>query len=180
MKKLNPALTILTAMTVLLLVLYLTSNAALNDIRKENTRLNEALLNQKVAYANDLKTLGDKTDGLKKQLDQVTQDYVALSEEHEALLNRLPVLNDFERSLIEKQGVSDPTSIIRDLLNHPELIPYDGVLGGVMMFTDAYLINDKWVFARFEDGHIMGSGLFQYEIKAPFTIYWKLVKAEMY
>lgn len=180
MKKLNPAFTILAAVTVLLFVLYLTSNAALNDIRVENTHLNEALLNQKEGYANDLKALSDKTDALKKQLDQVTAEYVALTEEHKTLLNHLPVLNDFERSLIEKNGLTDPSYIVSDLLDHPELIPFEGVLGGVMMFTDAALINDKWVFARFEDGHIMGSGLFQYEIKDQSRIDWKLIKAEMY
>ena len=51
-----------------------------------------------------------------------------------------------------------------DLLKHPELIPYSGILGGTMNFytEDMTVIGDKWVMAYFEDGHIGGYSLFTY------------------
>lgn len=55
--------------------------------------------------------------------------------------------------------------IINDLIKHPELIPYDGVLGGTMGFYDPegiQVLSDRWVFAGFDDGHINGYMLLRY------------------
>ena len=56
------------------------------------------------------------------------------------------------------------TLLKADLLSHPELIPYSGVLGGTMNFynEDMTVIGDKWVMAYFEDGHIWWYALYTY------------------
>ena len=57
--------------------------------------------------------------------------------------------------------------IITDLLKHPELIPYEPVLGGKMAFYKeaTKLLGDRWVFAYFEDGHILGHMLLRYDLE---------------
>lgn len=180
MKKLDVTKTILIAFTVLLFVLYLSSNATLKEVRKLNAALNEDLRTQKEHYTEQTDQLNESVIRLKDQLDTLTIDYNALSQSYDALLVKLPIIDEFELSLIEKEGIVDSKLITNDLINKPELIPYDGVLGGTMMFNQVYLLNDQWAFARFEDGHIAGSALYQYKISSDHSITWKLIKAMLY
>lgn len=82
---------------------------------------------------------------------------------------------------LHREGLAQPvTAVVRDLHAHPDLIPFPGVLGGTMGFydtTQVYVLNDRWVYAYFEDGHISGYGLFQYTVRDSGRISWKLVDA---
>jgi hypothetical protein len=93
------------------------------------------------------------------------------------------LLDEFQIKALKKQGLSDPlTQIPADLMAHPELIPIKGVHGGTMGFTSAEgitVLSPSWVFARFEDGHMMGTCLLEYEISPDATIHWKLIKAQL-
>jgi len=67
--------------------------------------------------------------------------------------------------------------IINDLMKHPKLIPYDGVLGGTMGFYDPegiHMLSGRWVFAGFDDGHINGYMLLSYSIKDG-KISWEVI-----
>lgn len=67
--------------------------------------------------------------------------------------------------------------IINDLRMHPELIPYDGVLGGTMGFYDPEgirVLSNRWVFAGFDDGHINGYMLLSYHINDG-KISWEVI-----
>jgi hypothetical protein len=68
-----------------------------------------------------------------------------------------------------------------DLLEHPQLIPYRGSLGGTTDFIPSrvFVLNDRWVYAEFEDGHIGGGGLFQYTVKDG-RLSWSVVRAFLY
>ncbi|MBW6516303.1 MAG: hypothetical protein K0B81_06780 [Candidatus Cloacimonetes bacterium] len=72
-------------------------------------------------------------------------------------------------NLMLKTGWEDPEAkLIEDLASKPEVIPVDPVLGGTMGFYDhdnIYLLNDKWVLAPFEDGHIGGYLLLEFHIE---------------
>ena len=72
--------------------------------------------------------------------------------------------------------------IKNDLLNHNELIPYDGVLGGKMGFhskENVCLLSDKWVYALFDDGHINGYMLLSYTINNR-VISWKVIDSYLF
>ena len=72
------------------------------------------------------------------------------------------------------------TTLAEDLIRHPELIPFPGVLGGTMGFYDStqvHVLNDRWVYAYFEDGHIGGFGVFQYSVGDSGQIKWKCLNA---
>jgi len=79
---------------------------------------------------------------------------------------------------LKEKGLSDPVrEIIDDLIKHSELIPYKGILGGTMEFYDReiWILNNKWVFAYFEDGHVMGYLLLEYSISDDGKIEWKRI-----
>lgn len=70
-----------------------------------------------------------------------------------------------ESKSIKDLGIEDPIKYITEALeNNPKVIPTDGVLGGTMFFTDIEILGSKWIVASYEDGHIMGRGIFTYKI----------------
>jgi hypothetical protein len=93
------------------------------------------------------------------------------------------LLDDFQIRSLQKMGLSDPLrQIPADLMAHSELIPVKGVHGGTMGFYSTEgitILSPSWVFARFEDGHMMGTCLLEYAISPDTTIHWKLIKAQM-
>ena len=91
------------------------------------------------------------------------------------------LIRDWQIEDLERAGLKDPVPrLVRDLASHPELIPFPGVLGGTMGFYDSTqipVLNDRWVYAYFEDGHISGYGLFEYSVASNGRIRWKRVSA---
>lgn len=80
--------------------------------------------------------------------------------------------------LREQFGVKEPFSYIsKDLDNKAELIPYPAVLGGTMRFYEINLLGEKWVMASFEDGHIAGKMLLEFEIATDRIINWKVLSS---
>lgn len=84
---------------------------------------------------------------------------------------------------MKKKGLANPVDdIISDLQKHPELIPYNGTLGGTMGFyfkKEIWVLNSKWVFAYFEDGHTSGYLLLEYTVTDDGRINWKRIAAMM-
>ena len=78
----------------------------------------------------------------------------------------------------KKSGLEDPVHDIKaDLMKHPELIPYEGVLGGRMGFyseNNIRIIHDR-VFASFDDGHIGGYMVLLYKVSSGGKISWKVL-----
>jgi hypothetical protein len=78
---------------------------------------------------------------------------------------------------LQRLGLANPVERLReDLLAQPELIPHEPVLGGRMHFLPdgVHALNDRWVLAVFEDGHIRGQALLRYEV-AYGNITWQVV-----
>jgi hypothetical protein len=65
-----------------------------------------------------------------------------------------------------------------DLVEHRELIPFPAVMGGTMFFVPQRIVilNDRWAYAEFEDGHIGGSMLLEYDVDDG-RIRWKRLAA---
>ncbi|TVR51952.1 MAG: hypothetical protein EA426_19575 [Spirochaetaceae bacterium] len=71
--------------------------------------------------------------------------------------------------------------VVAGLLANPEIIPFDPVLGGTMGFYDPgniTVLNDRWVYAVFEDGHVAGSMLIEYVGTAD-GIVWSVIDAAL-
>ncbi|MGB3368643.1 MAG: hypothetical protein WBA54_14200, partial [Acidaminobacteraceae bacterium] len=83
--------------------------------------------------------------------------------------------------ILKNKRINDYTIILKDLENQASLIGYDGVLGGTMMFIveESKLINEKYVLAYFEDGHIDGYALLKYTINKNLDIEWSILESEV-
>jgi hypothetical protein len=80
---------------------------------------------------------------------------------------------------LRRRGLEDPVrDLVADLRRHPEVIPYPGVLGGRMGFYDSdriRVLNDFWVYAPFEDGHVAGDAIFGYRVSPGGRISWRVI-----
>ena len=94
-----------------------------------------------------------------------------------------PVLRMGDISRLQKQGLVDPEEdLIADLIQHRELIPYEGVMGGTMGFyskKDIHVLTSRWVLASFEDGHIGGNMLLEYSVSPGGKIHWRVIVASL-
>ena len=113
----------------------------------------------------DYKQLVDKHDGLQISYDQLK----ILAEAGPELLSK-----DSQWSLVEKFG-DDYLWIREDLLNHSEVIERPGVLGGTMRFINTYLLTDRLALGVFEDGHIMGTGIYEFQKVSNEQVRWSVV-----
>jgi hypothetical protein len=90
-------------------------------------------------------------------------------------------LLQYEIRQFQNLGLENPEEdILKDLFNNPQLIPHEGVLGGTMRFhsmDDLKLINGSWAYARYEDGHITGEMLLEYQVGRNGTISWSVIRA---
>lgn len=89
-------------------------------------------------------------------------------------------LNAGAREEAEAEALT-PQEVREALLRRPDLIPFEGTLGGTMGFyieENITVLNDRWVYARFEDGHIAGSMLLEYESGGR-GIRWRVLAAEL-
>ena len=78
-------------------------------------------------------------------------------------------LETHEIENLRRKGLTDPVREIKaDLMRHPELIPIPGVLGGRMGFyseDEIRVLDEHWVYAEFDDGHVGGAMLLAYDVK---------------
>ncbi len=115
---------------------------------------------------------------LEDQLDEQAAELQAGDEANGNLVSFKP-FSDYELRRFEEKQIIEPISFLRDRLqDRPDLIPTEAVLGGTMNFYDReaiHVLNDKWVFATYEDGHIMGQILLGYSIDDDQSIEWDVI-----
>ncbi len=95
-----------------------------------------------------------------------------------------PFLNNRQIEDLQKKGLSDPIRDLReDLAAAPGIIGSPAVLGGTMGFyymDGIHILNKRWVFAYFEDGHLAGAMLLSYEIGDEGEISWEVLDEIIY
>jgi len=94
------------------------------------------------------------------------------------LLGSAPKLNDIMIENLQDKGITDSEQILIDLLGKEDLVPFDGVLGGTMFISRAWLLTDHYVLAEFEDGHVLGYMILEYEINQQ-DITWEVIASNM-
>lgn len=101
-----------------------------------------------------------KIDDLQSQIDDLKVQNDSLQKELVLLESRNPVVFSEAFDTIE-----NPEAFISDALTgDPELIPEEGVLGGSMQFINTEILNERFIWAEFEDGHINGEAIYQYRL----------------
>lgn len=128
-------------------------------------------------YKNKEKSLINKITDLEKKNEISATKINQLSRkiaDFDQLLQSVPPSPD-----LKTNNIDDLISHLKtDLKERKDLIPYKGVLGGTMGFYDdesIHILNYKWVYAHFEDGHIGGEMLLEYDISEDGKIYWKVI-----
>lgn len=91
------------------------------------------------------------------------------------------LLRSWDVVRLRKKGLPNPVEdLALDLMRHRELIPFKGVMGGTMGFysqKDIQVLTSRWVLASFEDGHIGGRMLLEYNVLPGGKIQWKVLSA---
>lgn len=131
--------------------------------------------NELVELRNEVELLKDNNDLAGNQCKELGEEVKSLKES----IKEIQIFRAGDEEELSKLGLNKDM-VAKDLVEHPELIPFEGVLGGTMSFSKVYLINYKYAFARFDDGHIVGYGLYEYSIDDDKGISWKLIKGELY
>jgi hypothetical protein len=86
-------------------------------------------------------------------------------------------LTNAQRHELQRRGVARPEEQFRlSLERNTHLIPHEPVHGGSWHFPpdDIHILSDRWVLAHFEDGHLRGSLLLEYEAVHG-NILWQVV-----
>lgn len=95
-----------------------------------------------------------------------------------------PFLDRKQEEELVKKGLQNPVEDLRDdLVADPGLIITSAVLGGQMGFylrEGIHILNKRWVFAYFEDGHIAGAMLLRYIIDQKGNIEWEVIDEIIY
>lgn len=101
----------------------------------------------------------------------------------DSLLARTSFLDPLETDELQRRGLKDPVMDLKsDLMSHPDLIPYEGTMGGTMRFPRAasiILLPGGYAHARFEDGHMSGECIFSFDVKPGGAIEWKRIAARL-
>jgi len=115
-----------------------------------------------------------------EQLAEAKREGEALQAKLDALQSR-SVVPQGDAGQLKEQGFSKlEENLATDLMQHRELIPYKGVLGGTMGFysqKDIHVLTSRWVLASFEDGHIGGHMFLEYAVSPGGEIQWKVISS---
>jgi hypothetical protein len=119
-------------------------------------------------------------------ITELESKYILSKNTIDQLNNKISELEQLLKTVLHPPGlkiknVDNPISYLKnDLMERKDLIPYQGVLGGTMGFHDKNgirVLNRKWVYARFDDGHIGGEMLLEYSISGDGKIDWKIIES---
>lgn len=169
---------LLSAMLIITIaiVAYLTYTVhQLQDIN-EGLQLNQNKLSQNLADLNALNTENNQLiESLTLEIQKINSEKLALQN----ALNNSVTLDEISKQKLRKSGYEDYTLILDDLNHQNKLIPFKGVLGGSMAWRpeNSFLLNHKWVYASFDDGHIDGAALLAFKIDNKKVIKWEVINA---
>lgn len=120
---------------------------------------------------------------LQVRIAELTSELAVRTEGYARQVMAFPGNNPMIKLALAEQGFEGSVlDIVDDLIKHPELIPYEGVLGGKMGFyhkDEIYVLTDQWVCANFDDGHISGSLLLRYKINNG-AISWDIIDSRLF
>lgn len=104
-----------------------------------------------------------------QKYEALNAEYQTLKAEHAALAAKIEpkaVEGDALMAEIIAEQRARYSAVAAALKTQPEVIPLAAELGGTMRFTEVQPLNNEWVYAAYEDGHVAGSALFAYRLAA--------------
>lgn len=146
---------------LLLTALYLNERQELSQVNSWVDKQNEQLL---------------KLDSVLSNIDIEVNSNSIVQDKHDWIF-------ESELRYLTENGLNNPVQQLKeDLTNRDDLIPVEGVLGGTMRIysTDQIrILPGRYVFAVFEDGHVQGNLILQYEVKNG-QISWEIIESSVF
>ena len=176
--------TVLLIALVVSIGLLITQSNDMEALQAEITNLQS----ERTTRDSEIATLIQEKEALIKQVAQTAVDYDARIAEinltNDALESKLDVsftLPDYVLDGLVDHGFKTPLALLEDLATHDELLPVEGVLGGTMKWWPEYsvVLNEKYVFGYFEDGHILGYALLKYSFDKDDNLKWQVIDTYM-
>ena len=135
-------------------------------------------------------SVGTTLQEIRTKNEQLMQEKAVLSHElvlvraHVADLKKtMPGLSGKAIAEFKHRGLADPQkNIIDDLGSREELMPFRGVFGARPSFyteVRMYVLNGRWAFASFNDGHNRGDRLYSFRVSRDGTISWTVLDTFM-
>jgi len=112
-----------------------------------------------------------KLDSLEADLDQLKIKNDSLEKELRLLKSRSPVTFSEAFDTLD----NPETFIVESLERNTQIIPEKSVLGGRMRFVDSEILNQRFIWAAYEDGHMGGEAIFEYKLNHADSISFNLV-----
>lgn len=105
--------------------------------------------------------------GLERKIDSLSEENTYLKSQ----LNEIDLVSHsedeiyFNREKFKSFGIENSSEYIeKQLTEHTDLIPLKALLGGTMRYTQIKVLNEKWILAHYEDGHIAGQSIYKYDL----------------
>ncbi|MBZ9632563.1 hypothetical protein LB465_17420 [Salegentibacter sp. LM13S] len=112
-----------------------------------------------------------RIDNLEADLNEIKFENDSLKKELQLLESRNPVVFTPDIDSLD----NPETFIVESLERNQQLIPQKSVLGGTMRFVDTEILNERFIWAAYEDGHIAGEAIFIYKLNEADSIDFKLI-----
>lgn len=174
------AVLIIGLMSLGLAVLLFIAVGQSNTIEEANVA-QQALEREVASKIGEITTLNQEKEALIKQVAQTAVEYEALLADQKKFVDRLKstsfTLPDHVTLYLEQNGFASPHILLETLMDHNDLIPVEGVLGGTMRWWPEFsvILDSRFAVGYFEDGHIMGLGLLEYAFEPDGTPVWKVI-----
>ncbi len=146
---------------------------------KENTALKKELKETNAGYDNNIQyaiKLEDSITGFQKKVKELqAEDKFSLQGNPKAAkyLSDIDDQTDWQKYIIDTLLKTNETEG-----NNP-LIPFDG-MAGKMKITQAKILNNRWIIARFSDGTYSGEMLLRYDINKDKSIDFKVLDQTLF
>ena len=119
-----------------------------------------------------------------QEIDSLSQELTQKKQLIDSLQNRPVITEDQETIPVyfgkEFEDIQDPKKHITEALKQQkDLIRLDPVLGGTMEFRQVQVITENWVLAVYDDGHVQGKSIFEYELQENNKITFKEVASRL-
>lgn len=125
----------------------------------------------------EAESLSHKVDSLSTALEnekKITDSLQTLFTENDSIRGGYPIF--FGKKY---EGIENPQEFIKNQLrNQPERIPLSPEVGGTMAFRKIDIISEKWLLAIYDDGHVQGKAIMEYELQPNGSVKYTLVATQ--
>ncbi len=146
---------------------------------KENTALKKELKETNEGYDRNIEyaiKLEDSIVGFQNKINELeAADKFSLQGNEKAA----QYLNDIDEQTDWQKFIIDTLMKTNEVEGNNPLVPFDG-MAGAMKITDAKILNNRWIIARFSDGTYTGEMLLRYDINKDKSIDFKVLDQTLF